>query len=290
MIAAGMWQAQGRVPRPAAQRGREGDLLRIESPRRAWFMDRGPVCTLIAFVDDATGRWVYGRFVPSETSLDYLQALYSCVSRFGRPLACRACGSGAGPVKQMMSQFERAARALDIELIVAPGIEEDVERRMRPPQDQLLQALRMAGAASIAEGNEVLDSFIAEYNGRLAPPATETRPAYRKVMQSDRALRWLCSEHHQRTLSPLLTCLFRGRLFLVDASSAMACQLRGTQVTVCDDGLSDRPVLVCRSKPLRYRVFDRSLPLPARTGDLGEPYRQDRGSLREGRRDSDLHG
>jgi len=33
-----------------------GELVQIDGSGHAWFEDRGPPCTLLAFVDDATSR------------------------------------------------------------------------------------------------------------------------------------------------------------------------------------------------------------------------------------------
>jgi hypothetical protein len=38
------------------RRPRFGELIQIDGSAHAWFEDRGPRCTLILFIDDATGR------------------------------------------------------------------------------------------------------------------------------------------------------------------------------------------------------------------------------------------
>ena len=42
-----------------------GELVQIDGSEHAWFEDRGPPCTLLAFVDDATSRLMELRFVTS---------------------------------------------------------------------------------------------------------------------------------------------------------------------------------------------------------------------------------
>jgi hypothetical protein len=41
--------------------------VQIDGSEHAWFEDRGPPCTLLAFVDDATSRLMQLRFVTSES-------------------------------------------------------------------------------------------------------------------------------------------------------------------------------------------------------------------------------
>src|SRR5919112_888966 len=60
MIADGLWvdrkQRLKRVHQPRSRRECVGELVQIEGCEHWWFEDRGPQCTLLVFVDDATGR------------------------------------------------------------------------------------------------------------------------------------------------------------------------------------------------------------------------------------------
>src|SRR3954454_4901731 len=91
MAEAGLWvprKAQrGRVHQPRHRRDCLGELVQIDGCQHPWFEDRGPPCTLLVFVDDATSRLMHLRFVPSESTLDYLQAARSYVEAHGRPVA-----------------------------------------------------------------------------------------------------------------------------------------------------------------------------------------------------------
>src|SRR6201981_2775241 len=78
MIADGLWQARRhRAPSPHQPRRRRdclGELVQIDGSEHAWFEDRGPRCTLLDFVDDATSRVLQLRFVTSESAVDYFRA------------------------------------------------------------------------------------------------------------------------------------------------------------------------------------------------------------------------
>jgi hypothetical protein len=77
MMADGLWEdRRHRLPSPHQPRRRRdcvGELVQIDGSEHAWFEDRGAVCTLLAFVDDATSRLVMLRFVASESTFDYFR-------------------------------------------------------------------------------------------------------------------------------------------------------------------------------------------------------------------------
>ena len=78
MMAAGLWIGRKGQPetihQPRHRRDCLGELVQIDGCEHWWFEGRGPRCTLLAFVDDATSRLMHLKFVPSESALAYLQA------------------------------------------------------------------------------------------------------------------------------------------------------------------------------------------------------------------------
>jgi hypothetical protein len=60
MIADGLWtDRRHRLPSPHQPRRRRecrGELVQIDGSEHAWFENRGGMCTLLAFIDDATSR------------------------------------------------------------------------------------------------------------------------------------------------------------------------------------------------------------------------------------------
>ena len=59
MIEAGLWldrkQRRKRVHQPRYRRDCVGELVQVDGCEHWWFEDRGPQCTLLVFIDDATG-------------------------------------------------------------------------------------------------------------------------------------------------------------------------------------------------------------------------------------------
>jgi hypothetical protein len=72
MIEAELWvdrkQRRKRVHQPRARRDCAGELVQIDGCEHWWFEDRGPQCTLLVFIDDATGRLMHLQFVESEST------------------------------------------------------------------------------------------------------------------------------------------------------------------------------------------------------------------------------
>jgi transposase len=127
-IGAKLWKPKRRRVRRVFQtrerRPRYGELIQIDGSPHAWFEARGPKCTLIVFIDDATSRLMALRFVPTETTRGYLEALRGYVLTHGRPLAFYSDRHGIFRVNAKeaesgdgKTEFGRVAERLDIALI-----------------------------------------------------------------------------------------------------------------------------------------------------------------------------
>jgi len=91
MIADGLWldrkQRQKRVHQPRSRRECVGELVQIDGSEHWWFEDRGPQCTLLVFVDDATSRLMHLQFVESESTFAYFHATRGYLEAWGKPIA-----------------------------------------------------------------------------------------------------------------------------------------------------------------------------------------------------------
>ena len=99
MIADGLWiDRRHKRPSPHQPRRRReclGELVQIDGSEHAWFEDRGAMCTLLAFVDDATSRLMQLRFVASESAFDYFRATRSYLETHGKPVASTATSTAS---------------------------------------------------------------------------------------------------------------------------------------------------------------------------------------------------
>jgi hypothetical protein len=72
MKAEGIWidhkNQKKRVYQPRYRRECFGELVQIDGSEHWWFEDRGPQCTLLVYIDDATSRLMQLKFVQSESA------------------------------------------------------------------------------------------------------------------------------------------------------------------------------------------------------------------------------
>ena len=180
MIADGLWQdRRHRLPSPHQPRRRRdclGELVQIDGSEHAWFEDRGPLCTLLAFVDDATSRLMQLRFVISESAFDYFRTTRAYLEAHGKPVAFYSDKHGIFRVNRKeavggegVTQFGRALLALNIDIICAnsPQAKGRIERAFGTLQDRMVKELRLAGVSSMAAANAWLPGFITAYNTRF---------------------------------------------------------------------------------------------------------------------------
>ncbi len=88
-----------------------------------------------------------------------------------------------------LTQFKRALNELQIGLILAntPQAKGRVERFNKTAQDRLVKELRLAGATTMEQANEVLDKvFLPWFNRRCVVPPVSPNNAHRPLHQSMR--------------------------------------------------------------------------------------------------------
>jgi hypothetical protein len=108
--------------------------------------------------------------------------------------------------------------ALNIDIICANSspAKGRVERANKTLQDRLVKELRLAGAATLAEGN-LLPAFIADYNARFAKAPANSKDLHRRLRAGDDledAFVW----KEERTLSRALTLQYDKVLFILEPS------------------------------------------------------------------------
>jgi transposase len=267
MIEAGLWRDKP-VRRKRVHQLRErcpavGELVQIDGSPHAWFEARAPRCTLIIFVDDATGRLQYARFEQAETTRAYLRGLREYVQRLGRPLAFysdrHSIFGKHDPEDPQPTQFERAVRTLGIEPIQAltPQAKGRVERAFQTLQDRWVKALRLAGCAGLDEANALLPKLVEQYNRRFAKTPQQPRDAHRPFGGSAELLAWTCSEQYVRTLSKSLSCQFRGQLLQVQTGYASGYHLSKAKVVLCEDAIDAAVTMLFSGTPLKFKPFKR---------------------------------
>lgn len=59
------------IYQPRNRRHCVGELVQIDGSEHRWFEDRGPACTLLVYIDDATSRLMQLHFTPAESTFSY---------------------------------------------------------------------------------------------------------------------------------------------------------------------------------------------------------------------------
>jgi hypothetical protein len=243
-IAHGLWRPKRRRAKQAhplrERRARFGELVQIDGSPHDWFEGRGDRCTLIVFIDDATGRLTDLHFAPAETTRAYLAALKAHVLAHGRPIALYSDRHGIFRVnaKEAASgdgktEFGRAAERLDIELINAstPQAKGRVERANQTLQDRLVKEMRLAGISCIADAQAFAPKFRAIWNARFAVEPRDGESAHRPWTQSLAALDEALARRDERVLSKALTFRCGGTLYCVKTTGP-GTALRGARVSL----------------------------------------------------------
>jgi hypothetical protein len=266
MIEAGLWRdrkQRKQVHQPRPRRECVGELVQVDGSEHWWFEDRGPQCTLLVFVDDATSRLMHLQFVESESTFAYFHAARAYLEAWGKPVAFYSDKHGVFRVNHPgalggdgMTQFGRALHALNIDIICANSspAKGRVERANKTLQDRLVKELRLAGAATLADGNALLPAFIADYNARFAKAPANDKDLHRLLHAGDDlddAFAW----KEERTLSQALTLQYDKVVFILEPSEQAKAAI-GKRVTVVDypDG---RLAIRHRGVALAYRTFDK---------------------------------
>jgi transposase len=267
MVEAGMWLSRKQrrnFHQPRLRRESLGELVQIDGSEHRWFEDRADPCTLLVFIDDATGRLMQLRFVESESTAAYFEALRGYLAAHGRPLAFYSDKNTVFRVSkaeakggQGMTQFGRALAELNIEILCANSSQAKgrVERVNRTLQDRLVKELRLAGIATVDAGNTFLPGFIEHFNARFAVVPARPGDLHRPLsVPLDRLGDILC-HRELRHVSQQLTVAYNRQLFVLirnDITEGIA----GQYVEVYH--FADRRLdLRWKGLSLPYLVFDK---------------------------------
>ncbi|WP_299902161.1 ISNCY family transposase [uncultured Ruegeria sp.] len=204
MVEDGIWLSRKQrrtFHQPRLRRECYGELIQIDGSDHRWFADRSDPCTLLVFIDDATSTLMELRFVTSESTFSYFEALESYLLKHGRPVAFYSDKHSVfrvpKPNEHMtgMTQFGRALAELNIEIICAnfSRVKGRVERANRTLQDRLVKELRIAGISNIDDGNAFLTDFVERYNARFAKAPAKPDNLHRALnIEPDRLAEVFC--------------------------------------------------------------------------------------------------
>lgn len=265
MIEEGLWKAR-KAKKVVVHQLRErracfGELIQIDGSPHDWFEGRAERCTLLVFIDDATGQVVQLRFVETESFFSYAQAAEGYFRQYGKPVAFYSDKHGIFRVNvpstgtgEALTQFGRAMQELDIQIICAnsPQAKGRVERVIQTLQDRLPKELRLRGIATMTDGNAYLPEFIADLNQRFAVEPRSSVNAHRPLTAKDDLARILAWQE-TRILSKNLTLQFEKVVYQIQTNRPTYA-LRKAQVLVCVNAQEEMTILY-NGKILPYSIY-----------------------------------
>lgn len=287
-----------------ARRSCFGELIQMDGSFHDWFEGRGPKCTLLVFIDDATSELVHLRFVPSESYQSYATSFIDYLLEHGKPISIYTDKHSVFSVNQKelseeaagVTTFAQALQSLAIEPILAhsPQAKGRVERMNRTLQDRLVKELRLHHICDLEEANRFLQTYRLELNERFTVPADDLRNAHTPLTSQEiDHLPFLFARQARRKVSKNLTISFETDVYQIVEESdtwplknqeVVVCTSLDGTVTICSlEGvvlktrhykkLKNRP-LILDSKELearQYNLFIRTLSFQVKKQDFSSP-------------------
>jgi transposase len=220
-----------RAPQRRARRERRpqaGQMILWDGSTHDWLEGRGDSLCLMGAIDDATSEFLPGaHFTERECTVGYLKVLRDILVEKGVPQT--AYGDSHSSLRRNdknwtleeelagrrePTQVKLALDGLGIEVIYArsPQAKGRIERLWGTLQDRLVAELRLAGASTRGEANEVLRAYRPLFNERFAVPAADAEPAWRKAPSDRVLLLELCALQYARKVSKNNTVRIDGRV------------------------------------------------------------------------------
>jgi transposase len=275
MIAEGWWKPKRakklHVHQMRERRACLGELVQIDGSEHAWFEERGPKCTLLVYIDDATGQLMELWFVKHESFFAYCEASRHYFERCGKPVAFYSDKHSIFRVNteqflslgEGLTQFGRAMQELDIQIICAntPQAKGRIERANQTLQDRLVKELRLRGISDMDSANAYLPEFREDFNRRFAVPPRSSHDAHRPLLKSEN-LDIILTHQKKGTLSKNLTVQSKKVIYQIQ-SNRPGYALRKAQVTLCENAQGNVTIFY-KDMPLEYTIYHR----PSRQGEV----------------------
>jgi len=265
MIANDLWKdkkiKRRRVYQLRERRSREGELAQTDGSPHDWFEGRGPKCSLMHCVDDATGKIKAAIFAPSEATWSYFDLMQQYILTHGRPLALYNDKHGVFKVNRAdalsgdgLTQFGRAMQELGIHIVYAntPQAKGRIERSNRTLQDRLAKELRLNNISTIEEANAFLPVFIEDYNRRFAVIPKDSNNAHTPLLK-EQNLESIFTIQEFRHLSKNLTFQYKNTIYQV-VTEREEYALRKAKVVIHEKKNGSIEVFY-KNKPLKVRAY-----------------------------------
>lgn len=270
MIGAELWKSRKRriisLHQLRERRDCLGELVQADGSPHDWFEGRFPKCTLLVFIDDATGKLLRLEFAESESTAAYFRSIRRYLEEHGRPVTFYVDKHGVFRVNTTkgksadtsdnngLTQFGRAMTELGIGCIFAESAEAKgrVERVNQTLQDRLVKEMRLKGINSIEEGNNYLPEFIGIFNRKFAVVPKSLANTHRPLLPAHNLDDILCLKY-TRILSKQLSVSYGNRIYQIQTQRP-AYAMRNAPVTVRED-INGGIKIVYKGQSLAYTTI-----------------------------------
>ena len=268
MIKEGIWQHKKRKATHRSRRERRacyGDMEQFDGCCHDWFEERllgGGQATLLASRDDANNM-VRAQFMDYEGTRPVMSYWWDYFKTYGKPTniyldrhsTYKINSKSAIDDDAMISQFERAMKQLNIEVIHAnsPQAKGRIENLFGTLQDRLVKELRLAGVSDIAAANIfLLEKFLPAFNDRFCVVPQSDEDIHRPLTSRD-DLPAVLSIQSKRYINQDFTIRFQNQwLQLNKVQSTLV--LPGNQVSI-EERLDNSLHIQLNGHDLNYEIF-----------------------------------
>ena len=269
MIRWGVWKDKPKNKKQVFQlrerRACSGELIQADGSPHDWFEGRRAKCTLIVFIDDATGELMKLKFYESETLQAYAETLEEYVYEFGTMRAIYTDRHSIFKVSRKdtydgikFTQFGRILDNLNIELITAntPQAKGRVERANKTLQDRLVKELRLRKIDNIEDANKFLDEEYRDiFNDKFMVTPKESKDMHRDLVLSETERTKIFSIQSTRKVSKNLEVYYDNVVYQLNTRYPNT--IKKQDVLICQSLDKKEVKLFYRDEELGYKKYYR---------------------------------
>ncbi len=263
LITHGLWQPKKQKKAKVHQRRKRrscfGELEQVDGSPHAWFEERGPYCTLLLAVDDATSKITAARFEETETTEGYFRLMKSYLQTHGKPVCLYSDKYGVFRVNQgkdrsKLTQFARAMKELNIKTITAhsPQAKGRIERKNGVLQDRLVKELREQGISTIEEANIYLPTYIEKHDRRFGKAPASPFNAHCVLDHTEDLDQILCRKE-ARKISKNLEIHYKNEIYQIQEPNRVN-RLRGVGVQMIER-MDEKILIEYKGELLNYVLY-----------------------------------
>lgn len=270
MIKEGIWSPKQRKSNKEYRTWRQrkehyGDMEQFDGSYHKWFEKRAPECCLLAAIDDARGTITHAMFTDNESVHSVFGFWKEYVREKGKPISIyldkystyKINHKSAVDNSELITQFERAMRQLDIKPITAhsPEAKGRIERLFKTLQDRLIKEMRLYGISDIETANVFLkNEYIPWFNKKFGVAPASNIDIHRTLCaEEQKKLDEIFSVHSMRNINRDFTVRFKNKWFqLLEIQPTLV--LRTDKVRV-EEHLDGTIRLMLNGKYLDYVVL-----------------------------------